>query len=92
MIEYKLIGKNNRPVTIYNLEETNKSIGDIFPEIDTNKMSAGIRKTHGTNGEIFHIYYGERGSRIFLPREYEELIRERLEIIAELKFGEIKCQ
>jgi len=89
MIEYKLIGKNNRPVTLDNYKETSKSIESIFPETDINKMGAGLRKTYGVNGESFHVYYGYKKTRIFLPQKERESIKERLEVIAELRLEEI---
>jgi hypothetical protein len=91
MIEYILIGKNNRSVTIYNFEETNKSIETMFPQTETNKTRGGLRRTYGKNGEEFYVYYGENGSKIFLPND-EESIKEKLEVVAELKFEIVKCQ
>jgi hypothetical protein len=92
MIEYKLFGENNRPVTIDNFEEANKSIESIFPITDTGKVGIALRKNYGINGEAFYVYYGERGSRIILPRKYEESIKERLEVIAKLRLEKLKCQ
>jgi hypothetical protein len=89
-IEYKLIGKNNRLVTLDNMKETNESIGNIFPEIDSNKMRDELRKTYGINGETFYVYYRDRDSRIILQKKYEDSIKERLEVLVELKFMSLK--
>jgi hypothetical protein len=92
MIEYDLIGKDNRPVTLDNIGEVSKSIENIFPKTDEIKNSEWTRKTFGINGEAFHVYAKYQGSRIILPKKYEESIKERLGVLAELKFGIIKCQ
>lgn len=90
MIEYKLIGRDNRPITINNLIETSKLIERMFTETDTNKLGAGLRKTYGVNEGAFYIYYRDKDTKILLPQEHEESIKERLEVVAELKFGEVK--
>jgi hypothetical protein len=90
MIEYKMIGKDHRLVTLDNIQEVMNSIGNIFPQTDANE--SGLRKTYGINGESFHVYCGCMGPTIILPREHEESIKERLEVLAGLKFKDIKCQ
>jgi hypothetical protein len=90
MIEYKMIGENNRPVTLDNIREVMDSIGTIFPQTDANER--GLRKTYGKNGEAFHVYCGYSKPTILLPKEHEESIKERLEVLIGLKFEEVKCQ
>lgn len=89
-VEYRIIGKNNRPVTLDNVREVMESIDTILPQTDANEM--GLRKTFGKNGEAIHVYCGFTGPTILLPREHEESIKERLEVLAGLKFKDIKCQ
>jgi hypothetical protein len=90
MKEYRMIGENNRPVTLDNIKEVMESIGTIFPQTDASER--GLRRTYGRNGESFHVYSGYTGPTIILPREHEESIKERLEVLAGLKFKDIKCQ
>lgn len=89
MIEYKLLGKDNLPVTLDQIREVSGSIEELFPETDKNNLGGKFRKTYGVNGETFHIYYGARDTRVFLPLKYQESIKEKLEVVAELKFKEI---
>jgi hypothetical protein len=90
MIEYRMIGENNLPVTLDNIRDVMNSIATIFPQTDANEM--GLRKTYGKNGEAFHIYCGYNKPTILFPKEYEESIKERLEVLIGLKFEEVKCQ
>lgn len=90
MKEYRMIGENNRPVTLDNIRDIMNSIGTIFPQTDANEM--GLRKTYGRNGESFHVYCGYSKPTILLPKEHEESIKERLEVLIGLKFEEVKCQ
>lgn len=87
MIEYKLIGKDDKPVTLDKLNEVNSSIGKFFQETETNKMLGAIRKTYGVNGNAFHVYYKEKFSDIVLPKKYEEPIKKILSVK-----GGLKCQ
>jgi hypothetical protein len=91
MKEYKIIEKDNHPVTNYNFKEIVQSIEDIFLKSDESEPK-GLRVSFGRNGEEFHACRGYNGPRILLPEKYEESIKDRLEVIAGLKFGKIKCQ
>jgi hypothetical protein len=94
MIEYKLIGKNNRPVTIDNYEDMSKIITDTFPKmpLEINKGYGFIRETRGVNGDAFSIYYRNRDTRVFIPSKDEDSIKERLEVLIGLKVKDIKCR
>lgn len=84
-----MIGKDNLPVTFRNIEKVTKSIEKIFPETDASEIK-GLRKTYGTNWESFYIINGYLGPTIVFPfSEHEESIKERLEVLAELKFMSI---
>ncbi len=78
MIEYSLMDKNNKPVTLDELREVDKAVGALFQEKETHDMSRTVRKTYGVNGQSFHIYYNEKASKIFLPKKYEEPIKNML--------------
>lgn len=94
MNEYKLIGKNNRPVTREDYPETSKTLTSIFPKmpLEINKRYRFIRETRGVNWKAFSTYYRDIDTRIFIPSKDEDSIKERLEVIAGLRLEEIKCQ
>ena len=94
MKEYKLIGKNNRPVTLDNYEDMSKIMTDTFPKmkLEINKGYGFIRETRGVDRDAFSTYYRNRDTRIFIPSKDEESIKEMLEVLAECKFEEVKCR
>lgn len=94
MIEYKLLDKDDHRITLDNYGDMSKIMTDIFPgmPLDVNKMYELIRETRGINGEAFHVYCRDRDTRIFIPKEYDELYKERLEVLAGYKFERVKCQ
>jgi hypothetical protein len=81
MIEYKLLGKNDSPITIDNFEEVSETIKSAFPEmaVETRDMERSKRLTVGYNGNTFHAYCGIKGSQIFIPKQYNSLIKSKLE-------------
>jgi hypothetical protein len=89
MIEYKLMGKNNSPITAENYRDISILIKNAFPEkseIPKNDMGERIRETYGINGSAFSIYYRNKGAKIVIPKAYENSIKEKLESIG------LKCQ
>ncbi len=80
MIEYNLTRADNSSINLDNLEDINKLIISVFPEtnVETNNMSAIVRKTYGINGNAFHVYYRNKDTRIFIPKE-NILIKNKIE-------------
>ena len=81
MIEYKLLGKNDSPITINNFDEVSAAIKNVFPgmPVETRDMERSKRLTVGYNGHTFHTYCGLKGSQIFIPKQYDSSIKNTLE-------------
>ncbi|MGY4884938.1 MAG: hypothetical protein ACP5NZ_05155 [Nanobdellota archaeon] len=94
MIEYKLLGKNNKPLSIEEFKEVGNSINSIIPQAEESHSKYLLRKTYGTNGETIHLIYGYNGPRIILPEtKYGETIKKRVKSINDkLKFERVQCQ
>jgi hypothetical protein len=94
MIEYQLYNKDYSPINRDNYEDISKVLTNLLPgmPLEINKTERFIRETRGRNGEAVHIYYRDRDIRILIPEKDEESIKERLEVLAELKFERTKCQ
>jgi len=91
MIEYKLLGKNNSPITCDNTKYVGALIKSVFPRknVETNNMGEIIRQTYGKNGSAFHIYYRYKESRILIPKKVNSRIKNKLESTAELNLGRL---
>lgn len=95
MIEYKLIDKEKKsPITLDNFENISNIVTNIFlgTFMEKKNMGRSIRETYGVNGSAFHIYYRNKDSIAFIPRKYEEIIKEFLESTNKLELEKIKCQ
>ncbi len=92
MIEYRLLNKNNSPVTLDNLNEIGGTIGSVFPEKEKERAGSKIRETYGVNGHTFHIYFGYGSTNIYLPEKYEKDIKKTLKDLVQLKFEKVQCQ
>jgi hypothetical protein len=87
MIEFKLLNKNNSPVTLDNMGGVSAAIGCIYSEQERERVGSKIRETYEINGHKLHIYYGEKSTDICIPLKYEKEIKDTLKCIAQLKFG-----
>jgi hypothetical protein len=88
MIEYRLLNRDNSPVTLYNIGGISAAIGCMFPETDRQKVGDKNRTTHEVNGDgyLFNIYCGEKSTDIGLPLKYQKEIKKMLKNIAQVKF------
>lgn len=93
MIEYKLKHRDDSYVTLDELKEFNTTITSLFPEVEREKVGDKIRVSYGTNGHAFHIYFGEKASRIGLPVKYHKEIKKVLKNIEGVKLeGARRCR
>jgi hypothetical protein len=79
MIEYKLLGENNKPIDFDEFKEVGNSISSIIPQVEESHSEYLFRKTFGTNGKSIHLIYGYNGPRIILPEtKYGDTIKKRI--------------
>jgi hypothetical protein len=93
-IEYKLLGKNNLPVTFEDFKNINESVKAVFNETDTTHLKDGLRTTFGVNDEQFHLIYGYMGPSLIIPNtNYGEKIKKTIKNLDNnLRFRKIQCQ
>lgn len=94
MIEYKLLGGNNKLISIDEFKEVGNSINSIIPQTEESHSEYLLRRTYGTNGETIHLIYGYNGPRIILPEtKYGETIKKRVKNVNDnLRFERVQCQ
>jgi len=90
MKEYQLVDKEFRPIKFEDINIISKSIEKIFQKGEIINGKGWTRRTY-MNGEEFYIYSNSRKgkTKILLPEKYDEIDKEKLEILAELKCVEI---
>jgi hypothetical protein len=81
MIEYKLKNADGSPINLDNFEKTHESIREAFPgmPIEVKNFERSKRLTVGYNGHTFHAYYGRNDTQIFIPKEYDSVIKNTLD-------------
>lgn len=92
-IEYKVLGKNNLPVTFEDFKEINESVKSVFNETDTAHFKDTLRTTFGINGEQFHLIYGYMGPSLIIPNtNYGEKVKKTIKNLDDkLEFRRIQC-
>jgi hypothetical protein len=93
MIEYKVLGKDNSPITRDNFEDASRIIKDVFPGMPVDKKDMGrtVREKYGSNGNTAIIYYGPKGTEITIQKEHEKEIIRNFELGTNLKLEGRRC-
>ncbi|MFH1503692.1 MAG: hypothetical protein ABIE36_03470 [Candidatus Diapherotrites archaeon] len=93
MIEYKLVREDNSQITVNDFESIHGSVRNIFPNVPVEKsdMGGSIREAYKNNGHTILLYYREKNTKVFIPKEHEEEIKKNFGLQKDIKLGERKC-